>query len=103
MTDEYRTDDIKCVDSRVIIGNNSGKIIATVGFIAFAVTALIEGSNGMAMFGKDRGNEVPDMGRRGKAVNEHEGRQVRMRCRRKPTAIVDAEIVCVDKVVYGRA
>ncbi len=94
-------DDIKCMNSGAIIGNNSGEIIATVGFIAFAMTALIEGSNGMAMFGKDRGNEVPDMGRRGKAVNEHDGRQVRTRCRRKPLAIVDSEIVRADKVVYG--
>src|SRR2546422_6051108 len=93
--------DIECLDSAAIIGNNTSEVIATVRFIAFAMTALIEGSNGMAMLSKNGSHKVPDMGCGGKTVNEYDGRQIRTRHRRKPTAIVHAEIVRINKVIYG--
>src|SRR2546422_9019324 len=93
--------DIECLDSAAIIGNNTSEVIATVRFIAFAMTALIEGSNGMAMVSKNGSYQVPDMGCGGKTVNEQARRQIRARNRRKPTAIVDAEIVRINKVIYG--
>ena len=74
MTNEYRMGDIECVDSGMIICNNSSEVITTVGLIAFAMTALIEGSNGMAMLSKNGSDEVPDMACGGKTVQKQDGR-----------------------------